>query len=122
MPDILKSLLWPKRFGNFNNMKIRKNDKVKILTGKDSGKQGKVLLVLKEANKVVVEGINLSSRHIKPGKISKEGGIIKIEKPISASNVMLVCEKCARPVRLGFSLAGDKKYRVCKKCGEVYGK
>lgn len=103
-------------------MKIRKDDKVKILVGKDRGKQGKVLMVLRDTDKIVVEGINIVKRHIKPGKVSKEGGIIKIEKPVSVSNVMLVCEKCGKAVRLGFSIAGGKKYRVCKKCGEVFGK
>lgn len=103
-------------------MKIRKNDKVKILVGKDRGKQGKVLLVLKDGNKLVVEGVNVVKRHVKPGKVSKEGGIIKIEKPVSVSNVMLVCERCGKAARLGFSIVGDKKYRVCKKCGEVFGK
>jgi len=103
-------------------MKIRKNDKVKILVGKDRGKQGKVLMVLKDSNKLVVEGINIVKKHIKPGKVSKEGGIIKIEKPISVSNAMVICEKCGKAVRLGFSIIGDKKYRVCKKCGEVLGK
>jgi large subunit ribosomal protein L24 len=103
-------------------MKIRKDDKVKILSGKDAGKQGKVLMVLKDAQKVVVEGVNIAKRHVKPGKISKEGGIIKIEKPISASNVMLICEKCGKAVRIGFSTVGDKKFRICKKCGEVFTK
>ncbi|MFA5776539.1 MAG: 50S ribosomal protein L24 [Patescibacteria group bacterium] len=103
-------------------MKIRKNDKVKILVGKDAGKQGKVLMVLKEAQKVVVEGVNIVKKHVKPGKVSKKGGIIKIEKPVSVSNVMLICEKCGKAVRVGFSIVGDKKYRVCKKCGEVFGK
>jgi large subunit ribosomal protein L24 len=103
-------------------MKIRKNDKVKVLLGKDAGKQGKVLMVLKDQGKVVVEGINIVKRHVKPGAVSKEGGIVKIEKPLSVSNVMLVCEKCGKPVRTGFSIVGDKKYRVCKKCGEVFGK
>lgn len=103
-------------------MKVRKGDKVKVLVGKDAGKTGKVLMVLKSENKVVVEGINLVTRHVKPGKVSKEGGIIKIEKPIDASNVMVICEKCERPVRIGFNLVGGKKYRVCKKCGEVFSK
>lgn len=103
-------------------MKIRKDDKVKVLAGKDAGKEGKVLLVLKDSEKVVVQGVNVVSRHVKPGKISKEGGIIKIEKPISASNVLPICGKCGRPVRVGFSIAGGKKYRVCKKCGEVFSK
>jgi len=109
-----------RKFGN--PMKIRSGDKVKILVGKDAGKQGKILMVLKEASKVVVEGVNIATRHVKPGKVSKEGGIIKIEKPVSVSNVMLICEKCGKAVRVGFSIVGDKKYRVCKKCGEVFGK
>jgi len=103
-------------------MKIRKNDKIKVLVGKDRGKTGKVLMVLKDSGKIVVEGINIVSRHVKPGKVSKEGGIIKVEKPIFASNAMLVCEKCGKAVRVGFSIAGGKKYRVCKNCGEVFGK
>lgn len=103
-------------------MRIRKGDKVKVLVGKDAGKQGKVLLALKDNQKIVVEGVNVVSRHVKPGKVSKEGGIIKIEKPIAVSAVMLVCEKCGKAVRVGFSLAGGKKYRVCKKCGEVFTK
>jgi large subunit ribosomal protein L24 len=103
-------------------MNIHKNDKVKVLVGKDAGKQGKVLLVLAEAHKVVVEGVNIASRHVKPGKVSKEGGIIKIEKPIAVSNVMVICEKCGKPVRVGRSRVGTKSYRVCKKCGEVFGK
>ena len=103
-------------------MKIRKDDQVKIIVGKDAGRQGKVLMVLKDAQKVVGEGINVVKRHIKPGKVSKEGGIVKIEKPVAVSNVMLICEKCGKAVRIGFSDVGDKKYRLCKKCGEVFGK
>lgn len=103
-------------------MNIRKNDKVRILTGKDSGKEGKVLLTLPEVGKVVVEKIAVVSRHVKPGAVSKEGGIIKIEKPIDVSNVMLICEKCGKPTRISFSLTGGKKFRVCKKCGEVFAK
>ncbi len=103
-------------------MKIRKNDKIKVLVGKDRGKTGKVLMVLKDSGKLVVEGINIVSRHVKPGKVSKEGGIIKVEKPIAVSNAMLVCEKCGKAVRVGFSIAGGNKYRVCKNCGEVFGK
>jgi len=103
-------------------MKIRKGDKVKVILGKDAGKTGKVAMVLKDKNKVVVEGVNLVKKHVKPGAVSKEGGIVKIEKPINASDVMLVCEKCGKAVRVGFSQAAGKKYRICKKCGEVFGK
>ncbi len=103
-------------------MKIRKNDKVKVLVGKDRGKIGKVLMVMKDSGKVVVEGVNMVSKHVKPGKISKEGGIVRVEKPIDASNVMPICPKCDKAVRVGSSIAGGKKYRVCKNCGEVFGK
>lgn len=103
-------------------MKIRKDDTVKVLVGKDRGKTGRVLMVIRDSGKVVVEGVNLVSRHVKPGKVSKKGGIIKVEKPLDISNVLPVCKKCQRAVRVGFSLAGGKKYRVCKKCGEVFEK
>ena len=71
-------------------MKIHKNDKVKVITGKDKGKEGKVLTVFKKKNKVLVEGINIVKKHVKPGTVSKEGGIISMEKPLDASNVMVV--------------------------------
>jgi large subunit ribosomal protein L24 len=103
-------------------MKIRRNDKVKVIVGKDAGKQGKVLSVLKDRGKIVVENVNVVKRHVKPGAVSKEGGIVKIEKPINVSNVMIVCERCGKPVRTGVSMVGEKKYRVCKRCGEVIGK
>jgi large subunit ribosomal protein L24 len=103
-------------------MKIRKDDKVKIIKGKDAGRQGKVLVVTPETNRVLVEGINIAKRHVKPGAVSKEGGILSIERSISISNVMLVCPKCSAPSRVGFSVADGKKFRVCKKCGEKLGK
>lgn len=74
-------------------MKIRKNDKVKVITGKDKGKEGNVLSVFKKKNKVLVEGVNIVKKHVKPGTVSKEGGIISMEKPIDASNVMVVKAK-----------------------------
>ncbi len=103
-------------------MKIRKDDKVKIIAGKDLGKEGTVLKVFKEKDRVLVEGINIVKKHVKPGTISKEGGIISMEKPIHVSNVMVICEKCNGPVKIGFKVEKDKKFRVCKKCGEVLGK
>lgn len=103
-------------------MKIRANDKVKVISGKDKGKVGKVLRVLIEKNKVVVEGVNIVKRHVKPGTVSKEGGIVSIEKPISASNVMFFNEKIGEPVRLGTKLIDGKKYRICRKTGEVVDK
>lgn len=100
-------------------MKIRKDDKVKILTGKDKGKEGTVVRVLSEKNKVMVEGVNIVKKHVKPGDISKEGGIISMEKPISASNVMVVNPKSKKPERLGFKIVDGKKVRYFKKTGNV---
>jgi large subunit ribosomal protein L24 len=103
-------------------MKLKKGDKVKIIAGKDKGKVASILKVLKEVNKIVVEGVNIAKKHVKPGKISKEGGIIKIEKPIDASNAMYFDEKTNKSVRLGYKLVNGKKYRVSKKTGEIVDK
>ena len=103
-------------------MKIRIKDKVKIVSGKDRGKEGLVEKVLVLDGKVIVHGANIAKRHVKPGKASKEGGIMSIERPISISNVMIVCEKCARLVRIGYSIVNGKKVRVCKRCGGVFDK
>ena len=101
-----------------NKMSIRKDDLVVVLSGKDKGKQGKVLEVMPKSGKVVVEKINVVSRHTKPRKQGEQGGIIKKEAAIDASNVMLVCPKCKKGVRVGYSvLENGTKVRVCKKCG-----
>lgn len=102
--------------------KIRKGDKVKVLSGKDRGKEGKILMVLKEKGKVVVEGINVVKRHVKPGAVSKEGGIVKFEKPLDASNVLPICEKCGKPTRVRFAQIKERKFRICRKCEEVFNK
>lgn len=103
-------------------MKLRTKDKVKIIAGKDKGKEGVVQKVLRTKGKVVVEGVNVVKRHVKPGIVSQEGGIISMEKPIDVSNAMVICEKCQGPVRIGFKDVKGKKYRVCKKCGEALDK
>jgi len=102
--------------------KIRKGDKVKILSGKDKGKTGSVIRVYGKDNRVLVQGINLVKKHVKPGKVSKEGGIVNVEKPIAISNVMLFNDKLDRPVRLGFKVVDNKKYRLIRKNGEVIEK
>lgn len=102
-------------------MKIHKKDKVKVMTGKDKGKIGVVLAVLPEKGKILVEDVNKVKRHVKPGTISKEGGIISVEKPINVSNVMYYDEKGQEPVRLGYKVVDGRKYRVNKKTGEVLG-
>ena len=100
-----------------NNLKIKKNDKVVVLSGKDKGKTGKVLGTVPSERKIVVEGINMVTCHIKPRKQGEEGGIIQRETPIYASKVMLVCPKCGKPTRVGHTVADGKKVRACKKCG-----
>ncbi|MDO8498965.1 MAG: 50S ribosomal protein L24 [bacterium] len=98
-------------------MKIKKNDTVKVLLGKDQGKTGKVLRVLGKEDKVLVEGVNISKRHVgKKGQT--EGGIIDLVKPLNISNVALVCPSCKKPTRVGYKLNGQSKVRVCKKCQE----
>ena len=98
-------------------MNIRKDDKVVVLSGKDKGKQGKVLIADPKALKVVVEGVNVATKHQKPMKQGEEGGIIKVETPIYASKVQLVCPKCGKATRVGHKVGKDGKVRVCKKCG-----
>ncbi len=98
-------------------MKIKKDDKVVVVSGKDKGKQGKILVADPKAGKVIVEGVNVATKHQKPQGQNQEGGIIKVETPIYASNVQLVCPKCGKATRVGYKLADGKKVRVCKKCG-----
>ncbi len=98
-------------------MKIKKDDKVVVLAGKDKGKQGKVLVADPKGGKVVVEGVNVATKHRKPRKQGDEGGIIKVETPIYVSKVQLVCPKCGKATRVGFKVEDGKKSRICKKCG-----
>lgn len=101
-------------------LRIKKNDLVSVIAGKDKGRRGKVLKVIPKTLRALVEKVNIVKRHTKPGKTSKQGGILERENPIHASNLMLVCSKCDRPVRVSFSrLADGRKVRVCKKCSEI---
>ena len=100
-----------------NKMSIRKDDLVVVLSGKDKGKQGKVLGTVPGSLKVVVEGINMVTCHVKPRKQGEEGGIMKREAAIAACKVQKVCPKCNKPTRIGHKVEGDKKVRICKKCG-----
>jgi len=103
-------------------MKIRKGDKVKIISGKDINKTGVVLSVLLDKNRVIVEGINIIKKHVKPGAVSKEGGIIKKEASIHVSNVMYFDDELGKAVRLGSKVVDGKKYRVNKVTGKVLEK
>ena len=98
-------------------MNIRKDDKVVVISGKDKGKEGKVLVANPKAGKVIVEGVNVASKHQKPRKQGEQGGIIKMETPIYACKVMVVCPKCGKATRVAHKMDGDKKVRACKKCG-----
>ena len=98
-------------------MNIKKNDTVIVLSGKDKGTKGKVLVAMPKDNKVIVEGVNVATCHTKPRKQGEQGGIVKKETPIRACKVTLYCGKCGKGVRVGFKIEGDKKTRVCAKCG-----
>jgi len=101
-------------------MKIRKNDTVIILAGKDRGKRGKVRRALPKKDRVIVEGLNMIKRHSRARRTARQAGIIELEAPIHISNVMLLCNKCGEPTRVGFHFLDDgKKVRVCRSCGEV---
>lgn len=97
-------------------MKIRKGDSVKILSGKDRGKIGKVLRVFPKNRKAIVEGLNMIKKHTRPKKQGEKGQRISVPAPISISNLMLVCPKCSKAARVGFKIAGKNKFRICKKC------
>jgi large subunit ribosomal protein L24 len=98
---------------------LRRGDTVVVIAGKEQGKRGKVLRVLREAGRVVVEHVNMIKRHQRPTPRVRQGGIIEREGPLAASNVLLVCGRCDRPVRVGMKILNDgRKVRVCKRCGE----
>ena len=98
---------------------IKKGDKVKILSGDEKGKTGKVLEMFPKDNRAIVEGINMVSRHKKPRSAQEAGGITKTEAPIGLSKLQVVCPVCGTAARMGFVIEGDKKSRVCKKCGKA---
>ena len=99
-------------------MRIHKGDAVLIISGKDKGKKGKVLKAFPKEGKILIEGINLRKRHQKPKKGGEKGQIIQLPAPINVSNVKLICPKCGKPIRVGYKIEGEKKYRLCKKCNQ----
>ncbi len=103
--------------------RIRKDDKVMVTSGKDAGKIGKVLKILRKKDKVLVEKVNVAKRHMRANPYAQQpGGIVEKEMPIHVSNLMVVCEACAQPTRTGYKHTEDgKKVRFCKKCNEVMG-
>lgn len=100
-------------------MRIIKGDEVKIISGRDKGRQGKVTRVFPQENKIVVAGLNLRKKHIKARQAGKKGEVVAVAMPLSAAKAMVVCKYCAKATRIGYQINGDKKARVCKKCGQA---
>jgi len=101
-----------------HKFKLKRDDTVQIIAGKDKGKRGKILKIIRDKDRVVVEGANIVKKAMKRKSQQDRGGIVELEAPIHISNVMIVCKKCG-PTRIGFKLEGETKVRVCKKCGEA---
>lgn len=102
---------------------VKKGDTVQVITGKDSGKKGKILTVDTQNSRVVVEGLNVVKRHTKPTQANPRGGIIEKEAALASSNVMIYCDKCKEPVRINKKILTDgKKVRICNQCGEQFDK
>jgi len=100
--------------------KIRKNDLVLVISGKDKGKQGKVLKVFRKENRVIVEKVNMVKKAMRARSAEQRGGVISIEAPIYISKLMLICKNCSRPTRVGFKILEDgTKARICKKCNST---
>ncbi|MBQ4491122.1 MAG: 50S ribosomal protein L24 [Pyramidobacter sp.] len=103
-----------------SKMRLKKGDRVRVISGKDKGKEGKILVSFPAENKVIVEGVSVASRHSKPTQANPQGGIVKKETPIYASKVMLVCPNTGKPTRIGHAFLEDgRKVRVAKVSGEV---
>lgn len=101
-------------------MKIKKDDNILVVAGKDKGKKGKVRFAHPEKNRVIIEGINFIKKHSKARGAAKQAGIIDLEAPVHISNIMLVCDKCGKPCRIGYKKLEDgRRVRVCRVCNEV---
>ncbi|HWO42192.1 MAG TPA: 50S ribosomal protein L24 [Candidatus Eisenbacteria bacterium] len=101
-------------------MQIRKNDSVLVIKGRERGKTGKVLRVIRDKDRVIIERVNLVKRHSRPRGPQQPGGILEKEAPLPAANVMLLCDKCSAPVRVGHRVLADgKKIRICRRCNEA---
>lgn len=103
-----------------NKFHVKTGDMVQVISGKDKGKTGKVMRVFTAKGKILVEGVNVVTKHLKPNQMNPQGGVVKKPNPIFSSNVMLFCEKCGKPTRISKKVLQDgKKVRVCKHCSEV---
>jgi large subunit ribosomal protein L24 len=104
---------------SLNNLNVKKGDTVVVLSGKDKGKQGKIIQAMPKKAQVVVEDVNKVKRHSKPSLKTPQGGIVSKEMPLNVCKVQLVCPACNKPTRIGHKTVDGKNMRVCKKCGEV---
>lgn len=103
--------------------RLKKGDSVLVISGEDKGKKGKIVKIFPKENQVIIEGMNLLKKHMKPTQKSPQGGIVRQEGPIQISNVRLICNKCDKPTSVKQGLTKEqKKVRVCKKCGEIMDK
>jgi large subunit ribosomal protein L24 len=98
--------------------KIKKGDTVLVVKGKDKGKKGKVIKVIPKEARIIVEGVNLVKKHLKPKRVGEKGKIVEIPAPLSWANVRLICPSCSKPTKVGFRFEGEKKVRYCKKCNK----
>lgn len=99
-------------------MKIRKGDQILIISGKDKGRKGKVIEAFPAQGRIVVEGINLRKKHMRPKKSGEKGQIVELPGSLAVSNTKIICPKCKKATRIGYKAEGKKKYRICKKCGQ----
>ncbi len=97
-------------------MKIKKGDKIKIVTGKDRGREGTVERVYPLQNKILVAGVNIFKKHVKKSEKMPQGGIVEISRPLQIANVALVCPQCGKPTRIGYKIEENRKVRICRKC------
>ncbi len=106
---------------SLNKVHVKRGDTVVVITGKDTDKKGEVLKVIPKTNRVIVKGVNMVTKHVKPNAANRQGGIVEQEAPIHASNVMLYCTKCNKPTRIAHKILEDgSKVRVCKHCNETF--
>lgn len=97
-------------------MKLKKSDTVLIISGKDKGRTAKILRSLPKMGKILVDGMNLKAKHVRPKKQGEKGQVVKVPFPLDISNVKLICPKCSKATRLGYKIIDSKKFRICKKC------
>jgi large subunit ribosomal protein L24 len=100
-------------------MKIKKGDSVLIISGKDKGKTGKITKAFPKELKVLVDGINMRKKHVKPKREGEKGQVVEVPSAINASNVKIICPKCGKATRLGCKIENDNKHRICKKCKQT---